>query len=94
MCTTRLLLPSQDFDRPHDIPAWRQFDAFRRDVTDIAVHFVENEHRRPTVVMQRFLVTRFQRHVEHPELVVFEENLVVFRGSGHGVEFRVPSRGV
>jgi hypothetical protein len=46
------------------------------------------------MMMRGLLLVRSQSHLEHPKIVVLEQNLMVRRRSDDSVERRVPRRGV
>ena len=52
---------------------------------------VEDENRRPTVMMNRLLVIWLEGDLEHAKPVIFKENLMVFWSSKNRVQGGVPA---
>ncbi len=57
------------FNGLYDITARRQLDTVWRDVSDLVMQSVQYENGWPTVVVQRFFVTRWQCYLQHPKFV-------------------------
>jgi hypothetical protein len=77
-------------DSLQDIAVWRQNRSVRRDVVDWTLNLIENEDRRPAVVVGRFLLSVAQGDFEDTQRIVFEENSVVAGSRDDSVQGRIP----
>jgi len=59
--------------------------AVGRDIDDWRLDLVENKYRRPSMMMNRFLIIWLKRNLQHPKPVVFENDFVMFRCRSDGV---------
>src|SRR5215217_2970885 len=85
---TTLTIPG--LERLDDVAVrWQPFTV-GRDVDNRRLDLVQDEYRRPTVMMNRLLVVGLQRNLEHADPVVLEQNLVMFRRRLDGIQFRIP----
>ncbi len=57
---------------------------------DRPLNLVENENRRPPVMMHRLFIAGLQDHLEHPKVIVLINDLVVRRSGGNGIECWIP----
>src|SRR5690606_40266875 len=77
-----------------NVPIGGQRRAIRGNVVDRPLHLIENENRRPAMVVRRLFLVRAQGHFEHAQPLVLEDDLVVCRRRNDGVELRIPLRRV
>jgi hypothetical protein len=55
-----------------------------------SLDLIENKHRRPAMMMDRFFVFWFQGHFEHPQALVLEYNPMMFGCSGNRIQCGIP----
>ena len=85
MLTTRHPCPSQAFGAT-STSRLRQHGAVRRHIVHRPLHFVEDENRRPAVMVNRLLLAILQRHLQIPQPVILEENPMVVGRRYHSVQ--------
>ena len=72
---TSLTIPG--LDRLYDIPVRRQLGTVWSNIMHWSPDLVEDEYRRPPMMVDGFFVVRLQSYLKHAKPLVFEEHFVV-----------------
>src|SRR5215469_6853443 len=72
---TSLTLPS--LDRLYDIPVRRQLCTVRSEIMHWSLNLVEDENRRPPMMVDGFFVVWLQSHLQHAQPLVLKEDFVM-----------------
>src|SRR6516165_4856629 len=87
---TSLTVPG--LDRLYDIPVRRQLGTVRSDIMHWSLNLVEDENRRPPMMVDGFFVVWLQSHLQHTQPLVFKEDFVMLWRRDHGVQCWIPTR--
>ena len=89
---TSLTIPG--LDRLYDIPVRRQVGTVWSNIVDWWLDLVEDEDRRPPMMVDGFFVVRLQSYLKHAKPLALKEDFVVLWRCDHGVQCRIPTGGV